>query len=64
MSPCLLLYGLAALVGAVLGGPAGRIAAALLVTAVLARHLLARDRQVAGPAARLRGRPRLLARTE
>jgi hypothetical protein len=41
MSPCLLLYGLAALVGGTLGGPAGRLAAVVLVAAVLARQLLA-----------------------
>ena len=41
MSPCLLLYGLAALVGALLGGPPGLLAAALLVAVVAARHRLA-----------------------
>lgn len=41
MSPCLLLYALAAVVGAVLGGPSGLLAAALLVAVVAARHRLA-----------------------
>ena len=42
MSPCLVLYVLAALAGAVLGGPTGLLAAAFLVAVVLSRHLLAR----------------------
>jgi len=47
MSPTQFLYGLAALVGAVLGGLPGLLAAVLLVAVVLGRHLLARRAPVA-----------------
>jgi hypothetical protein len=49
MSPCLVLYGLAAVAGLALGGPAARAATVLLVVAVLARHLVARGQRRARP---------------
>jgi hypothetical protein len=48
MSPCLFLYGLAALVGAALGGPGGLLAALVLLAVVVGRHLLAHRRPAAG----------------
>ena len=52
MSPCLLLYGLAALAGVVLGGPAGLLASVFLVAVVLARHALARHQAPQRPPVR------------